>query len=98
MNKIVKIATWNVNGIRANHDKGLSQFVQEQRPDILCLQETKAHKEQVEPAKRSLGFEFDYWSSAERKGYSGVATFLKEKRTRNFPSPPFFFKNLLDLT
>lgn len=80
--KTLKLVTWNVNGIRASHDKGLSQFVKEQSPDILCLQETKAHKEQVEPAKRTLGFDFDYWSSAERKGYSGVATFLKEKPKR----------------
>lgn len=77
--KTIKIATWNVNGIRASYDKGLNQFVQEISPDILCLQETKAHKEQVEPAKQSLGYEFNYWSSAIRKGYSGVATFLKEK-------------------
>ena len=77
--KTVKLATWNVNGIRASYDKGLSQFVKDQSPDILCLQETKAYKEQVEPAKQSLGYQYDYWSSAERKGYSGVATFLKEK-------------------
>ena len=77
--KTIKLVTWNVNGIRASYDKGLHQFVQEKSPDILCLQETKAHKEQVEPAKQSLGYEFNYWSSAERKGYSGVATFLKEK-------------------
>ncbi len=77
--KIITLATWNVNGIRASYDKGLKQFVQQASPDILCLQETKAHKEQVEPAKQSLGYAFDYWSSAQRKGYSGVATFMKEK-------------------
>ncbi|MEQ1721974.1 MAG: exodeoxyribonuclease III [Pseudobdellovibrio sp.] len=76
--KTVKLVTWNVNGIRASYDKGLNQFVQEYAPDILCLQETKAHKEQVEPSKQSLGYEYNYWSSAQRKGYSGVATFLKD--------------------
>lgn len=77
--KTIKLVTWNVNGIRASYDKGLNQFVTDVSPDILCLQETKAHKEQVEPAKQSLGYDFNYWSSAQKKGYSGVATFLKEK-------------------
>ena len=76
--KTVKIVTWNVNGIRASYEKGLSQFVAEQSPDILCLQETKAHKDQVESARQNLGYPQSYWSSAERKGYSGVATFTKE--------------------
>jgi exodeoxyribonuclease-3 len=73
--KTIKLATWNVNGIRASFDKGLSHFIENEKPDILCLQETKAHKEQVTPALQSLGYPFHYWSSAERKGYSGVATF-----------------------
>lgn len=75
--KKIKLVTWNVNGIRASYPKGLSQFVAEVNPDILCLQETKAHREQVEPATQTLGFPFDTWSSAERKGYSSVATFSK---------------------
>ncbi|MFZ3231257.1 MAG: exodeoxyribonuclease III [Pseudobdellovibrio sp.] len=73
--KEIKIVTWNVNGIRASYPKGLSQFVEEIKPDILCLQETKAHREQVQPETQTLGFPFDAWSSAERKGYSSVATF-----------------------
>lgn len=75
--KKIKLVTWNVNGIRASYPKGLSQFVAEVNPDILCLQETKAHREQVEPVAQTLGFPFDVWSSAERKGYSSVATFSK---------------------
>lgn len=75
--KNVTLVTWNVNGIRASYPKGLSQFVEATRPDILCLQETKAHREQVEPATQTLGFPFDVWSSAERKGYSSVATFSR---------------------
>lgn len=78
----IKLVTWNVNGIRASYDKGLKQFVEQYSPDILCLQETKAHKEQVEPAKQSLGYQYNYWSSAVRKGYSGVATFLNEKPSK----------------
>lgn len=73
----MKIITWNVNGIRACAKKGLAQFIKDENPDILCLQETKAHIEQVEPELQSLGFQFHQWSSAKRKGYSGVATFCK---------------------
>lgn len=76
--KTIKLVTWNVNGIRASYEKGLNTFVQTKRPDILCLQETKAHKEQVNADMQSLGYDFHFWSSAERKGYSGVATFAKE--------------------
>ena len=75
----IKLATWNVNGIRASYKKGLADFIQDQKPDILCLQETKAHRDQVEPDIQNLGYEFNYWSSAERKGYSGVATFLNQQ-------------------
>ncbi len=77
--KSCKIATWNVNGIRASYEKGLSQFIKTNQPDILCLQETKAHFDQVAPAMQNLGYQYNHWSSAERKGYSGVATFLNEK-------------------
>lgn len=73
----LKIVSWNVNGIRAAGKKGLVEFVAEERPDILCLQETKANLEQVEPALQTLGYEYSDWSSAVRKGYSGVATFSK---------------------
>jgi exodeoxyribonuclease-3 len=76
--KTIKLATWNVNGIRASYEKGLSQFIQQEKPDILCLQETKAHKDQVNPTMQSLGYQHHFWSSAERKGYSGVATFSNE--------------------
>jgi exodeoxyribonuclease-3 len=75
--KTIKLATWNVNGIRASYDKGLSQYVSDYSPDILCLQETKAHRDQVEPGIQTLGYAESYWSSAEKKGYSGVATFCK---------------------
>jgi len=75
--KNLKLVTWNVNGIRASYTKGLSDFIQATNPDILCLQETKAHREQVEPVTQTLGYPYDAWSSAERKGYSSVATFSK---------------------
>ncbi len=74
----MKIVSWNVNGIRACYKKNLTQFIQEQRPDILCLQETKAHIDQVEEPARKLNFSQSLWSSAIRKGYSGVATFFND--------------------
>jgi exodeoxyribonuclease-3 len=74
----MKIISWNLNGIRACYKKGLSQFLTNEKPHIFCVQETKAHIEQVEPEAQSLGYKNFYWSSAIRKGYSGVATFLNE--------------------
>lgn len=72
----MKIMSWNVNGIRACYKKNMVGLLKEHRPDILCLQETKAHMDQVEEGARLLGYQHSYWSSAHRKGYSGVATFL----------------------
>jgi exodeoxyribonuclease III len=70
----VKFISWNVNGIRAVLKKGFLEFVEEHDPDILCVQETKAHPEQV-------GLEMpryrDYWNAAVKKGYSGTAIFTK---------------------
>lgn len=78
----MKIITWNVNGIRACYKKNLLQFVEAENPDIFCVQETKAHYDQVEVETQKLGRSFSYWSSAVRKGYSGVATFVKEEPLR----------------
>lgn len=72
----MKIVSWNVNGIRACYKKNLATFVASEKPDILCLQETKAFIDQVEEPARKLNFNHSFWSSAKRKGYSGVATFL----------------------
>src|SRR5215470_14359276 len=75
----MKIVTWNVNGIRAAARKGLLDWLSEEKPDILCLQETKAHPDQLEEGLRfPLGYR-TFWSSAKRKGYSGVALFLKNQ-------------------
>ncbi|HND86139.1 MAG TPA: exodeoxyribonuclease III [Pseudobdellovibrionaceae bacterium] len=79
--KNLKLITWNVNGIRACYKKNLMDFVRTEQPDIICLQETKAHLEQVEPEVQGLGFPNFYWSSAEKKGYSGVATFCQHEPT-----------------
>jgi len=71
----LSIFSWNVNGIRAGIRKGTFQeFIEKYQPDILCLQETKASKDQVEI---DLPDYTEYWHSAERKGYSGTAIFSK---------------------
>lgn len=79
----MKIISWNVNGIRACYKKNLLGFVKEQKADFLCLQETKAHIDQVEEEAKMLGYQQSYWSSAVRKGYSGVATFTNQKLVAN---------------
>lgn len=71
----MKIVSWNVNGIRACAKKGLESFIAQEKPDIFCVQETKAHLEQVDDSIKNLGYKKALWSSAIRKGYSGVATF-----------------------
>ena len=75
----MKILSWNVNGIRAAYKKGLFEWIRKVSPDILCLQETKALAEQVPHQLRNMPGYNIYWNSAERKGYSGVVTFTKEK-------------------
>lgn len=71
----MKLYSWNVNGIRAVLNKGAFQhFINEHDPDILCLQETKANREQVEI---DLPDYHEYWNSAVKKGYSGTAIFSK---------------------
>jgi exodeoxyribonuclease III len=73
----VKLISWNVNGIRAAWKKGLTEFIGVEQPDVLCLQETKIQHDQITPEMKGLPGYRSYWSAAEKKGYSGVATFSK---------------------
>ena len=77
MKNSIKIISWNVNGIRAVLKKGFHDFIKEYNPDILCLQETKAHPDQVDLNMDNLPFR--YWNSAEKKGYSGTSIFLNKE-------------------
>lgn len=74
----MKLVSWNVNGIRAVHKKGLLvPFIEQVQPDILCLQETKAEQHQSEV---DLPDYVEYWNSSKgKKGYSGTAIFSKEE-------------------
>ena len=71
----MRIYSWNVNGIRAVMRKGeLEKFLAYENPDILCLQETKANRDQVEV---DFGDYVEYWNSAKRPGYAGTAIFVR---------------------
>jgi len=72
------IASWNVNGIRAAAQKGMIEWLATYGPDILCVQETKAVPEQVGKEVLSPKGYTSLWQSAEKKGYSGVAAYVKQ--------------------
>ncbi len=75
----MKIISYNVNGIRAALTKGLAQWLEEEKPDVVCIQETKAQVEQIPILEfNALGYEC-YCISAKKKGYSGVAILTKIK-------------------
>jgi exodeoxyribonuclease-3 len=74
----MKIISYNVNGIRAALKKGFIDWLIAAQPDVICIQETKAHKEQLDlEIFEEAGYPFHYWFSAEKKGYSGVALLSK---------------------
>ena len=73
----VRILSWNVNGIRAAYKKGLLDWLKKETPGILCIQETKAMKEQLTDDLLNVDGYKSFFSSAEKKGYSGTATYTK---------------------
>ena len=79
----MKLISWNVNGLRAVLKKNFLEFLSTEKPDVLCLQETKCTPDQVEqlwPASYTT-----FWNSAEKKGYSGTAIFTKERPLKVTP-------------
>jgi exodeoxyribonuclease III len=75
----MKLYSWNVNGIRAIKEKGFIDWVKEEQPDMLCLQETKLQLHQVDEELKDIEGYHSYWSFAEKKGYSGVVTYTKQQ-------------------
>ncbi len=74
----MKIISYNVNGIRAAINKGFIEWLETTNPDVICLQEIKANKEQFDTtAFEKIGYHHHYWFSAQKKGYSGVAILSK---------------------
>lgn len=79
----MKLLSWNVNGLRAVLRKNFLEFLDAEKPDILCLQETKCTPDDVEqlwPAHYTT-----YWNSAEKKGYSGTAIFTRQRPLKVTP-------------
>ena len=75
----MKLYSWNVNGIRAVEKKGFLDWLDQEQPEIVCIQETKARVEQLSSSLIEDHGYYTYWHSAEKKGYSSVATFCKEE-------------------
>ena len=73
---MLKMISWNVNGIRACMQKGFMEFFEKENADIFCLQETKVQDGQVK--LEPVGY-YQYWNYAQKKGYSGTAVFTKQK-------------------
>lgn len=74
----MKIISYNVNGIRAAINKGFIDWLKSANPDVICLQEIKALKEQLDLSLfEEAGYNYHYWFSAQKKGYSGVAVLCK---------------------
>ncbi|MCS6808477.1 MAG: exodeoxyribonuclease III [Bacteroidota bacterium] len=82
---LYSIVSWNVNGLRAIWNKGLSAYLEREQPDILCIQETKAQPEQLESAiAHPDGYRAEFHSCTVRKGYSGVATYARYKPLQTY--------------
>ncbi len=78
----MKLISYNVNGIRAAITKGLLSFIEEEQPDVFCIQESKAQPEQIDTlAMQEMGYH-SYIHSAEKKGYSGVCIFSRRRPDR----------------
>ena len=76
----MKIISYNVNGIRAALKKGFIDWLKSSNCDVICLQEIKANKDQFDLDQFSeIGYHYNYWFSAQKKGYSGVAILSKKK-------------------
>tara|TARA_B110001469_G_scaffold63157_1_gene60550 strand:- start:160 stop:921 length:762 start_codon:yes stop_codon:yes gene_type:complete len=78
----MKIISYNVNGIRAALKKGFIDWLKSANPDVICLQEIKAQKDQLDLSVfKNAGYHYNYWFSAQKKGYSGVAILSKTEPT-----------------
>ncbi len=73
------LVSWNVNGLRAAHARGFLAWFMRSRPDVLCVQETKAREDQLPPELREVEGYHAYFSAPERRGYSGVAIYSRSE-------------------
>nr|MBN2276469.1 exodeoxyribonuclease III [candidate division Zixibacteria bacterium] len=77
--KTIRLMSWNVNGLRAVHRKKALDWFLDEKPDILCLQETKAAANQIPDELKNIDGYHTYFVSAEKKGYSGVALYSRRE-------------------
>ncbi len=75
----MKLISWNVNGLRAAWKKGLVDFLAAERPNVLCVQETKIQEDQLTDEMRAPDGYRSHWCFAEKKGYSGVVTYTRQE-------------------
>ena len=76
----MKIISYNVNGIRAAMKKGFIDWLILEQPDVVCVQEIKALQDQIDiVALEKIGYKYNYWFSAEKKGYSGVGIISRQE-------------------
>lgn len=80
----MKLLSWNINGIRAAERKGFFDWLQTKPADVICVQETKAHPDQLTEKFLNPPGYHAYWNSAEKKGYSGVAVFILQPEGHGF--------------
>jgi exodeoxyribonuclease III len=76
---MVKIISWNVNGLNSTIKKGFLEYVAKEDADVVCLQETKVSNATIDKKMENLQGYNQYWNTAEKNGYSGVMTLTKEK-------------------
>lgn len=81
----MRLLSWNVNGIRAVTKKGFLSWLEAEKPDVLCLQETKAHPGQLQPELVQPDGYRAIYAAAKRKGYSGVSTWVRKGRGKKIP-------------
>ena len=75
----MNLVSWNVNGLRAAWKKGFVDFLSAREADVVSVQETKLQADQLTEEMRTPAGYRSYWSFGEKKGYSGVATYLKDE-------------------
>ena len=84
----MRLITWNVNGLRAVARKGLLSWLEAEKPDILCMQETKAHRGQLAPELATPDGYEAHFHSAKKKGYSGVSTWVRNDSPATVKAEP----------
>lgn len=95
---ILRLYSWNVNGIRAVERKGFVDWLHETQPDILCIQETKAHKDQLSKDLTEAEGYHVFFDEAEKKGYSGTAIYTVAEPTSVVSGLPAKYRKKYNLT